>query len=139
MPIVSLIGKTLKWFINDTDLSDKNHCKYYYSIINHNVAQWLISQTLHSDVLKPLFKDFIANNSLIYSATFFGFTKYNITSEKRYRKSMKFNVISINSNFWKHDSEEINLVGLSSTYSKTKYEIKLSSAINGFIHTDKFM
>ena len=134
MPIVSLIGKTLKWFINDTNLSDKNHCKYYYSIINHNIAQWLISQTLHSDVLKPLFKDFIAKNSLICSATFFCFTKYNITSEKRCRKSMKFNFIFINSSFWK-----INLVGLSSTYSKTKYEIKLSSAINGFIHTDKFM
>ena len=56
MPIVSLIGKTLKWFINDTDLSDKNHCEYYYSIINHNIAQWLISQTLHIDVLKPLLK-----------------------------------------------------------------------------------
>ena len=106
VPIVSLIGKTLKWFINDTNLSDKSHCKYYYSIINHNIAQWLISQTLHSDVLKLLFKDFIAKNSLICSATFFCFTKYNITSEKRCKKSMKFNFISINSNFGKHDSEE---------------------------------
>ena len=132
--MVSLLGKTLKWFINDTDLSDKNHCEYYYSIINHNIAQWLISQTLHSDVLKPLFKDFIAKNSLICSATFFCFTKYNITSEKRCRKSMKFNFIFINSNFWK-----INLVGLSSTYSKTKYEIKLSRTINGFFHNDKFV
>ena len=34
---------------------------------------------------------------------------------------------------------KINLVGLSSTYSKTKYEIKMSSAVNGFFHTDKFV
>ena len=81
-------------------------CKYYYSIINHKIDQWLISKTLHNDALKPLFKDFIAKNSLICSATFFCLTKYNITSEKRYRKSMKFNFISINSNFWKHNSEE---------------------------------
>ena len=138
MPIVSLIGKTLKWFINDTNLSDKSHCKYYYSIINHNIAQWLISQTLHSDVLKPLFKDFIAKNSLICSATFFCFTKYNITSEKRCKKSMKFNFI------WIQISEnttrrKINLVGLSSTYSRTKYEIKLSSRVDGFFHSDKFV
>ena len=98
--------ENFKMIFNDTNLSDKSHCKYYYSIINHNIAQWLISQTLHSDVLKLLFKDFIAKNSLICSATFICFTKYNITSEKRYRKSMKFNFISINSNFGKHDSEE---------------------------------
>ena len=36
---------------------------------------------------------------------------------------MKFNFISINSNFWKHE---------------TKCEIKLSSAVDGFFHTDKF-
>ena len=135
MPIVSLIGKTLKWFINDTNLSDKSHCKYYYSIINHNIAQWLISQTLHSDVLKLLFKDFIAKNSLICSATFFCFTKYNITSEKRDKNSMKFNFISINSNFGKHDSEE----NKSSTYGRTKNEIKLSSAVDGFFHSDKIV
>ena len=74
-------------------------CRYYYSIINHNIDQRLISKTLPSDVLKPLFKDFIAKNSLICSAIFFCSTKCNITSEKRYRKSMKFNFISIHSNF----------------------------------------
>ena len=34
---------------------------------------------------------------------------------------------------------KINLVELSSTYSKTKYEIKLSSVEDGFFRTDKFV
>ena len=72
-------------------------------------------------------------------AIFFCSTKCNITSEKRYRKSMKFNLylyIQISENMARR---KINLVGLSSTYSKTKYEIKLSRTIDGFFHTDKFV
>ena len=48
---------------------------------------------------------------------------------------MKFNFISINSNFGKHDSEE----NKSSTYGRTKNEIKLSSAVDGFFHSDKIV
>ena len=53
---------------------------------------------------------------------------------------MKFNFISINSNLWKHDSEENKFsLNWAQLTARTKYEIKLSSVVDGFFRTDKFV
>ena len=53
---------------------------------------------------------------------------------------MKFNFIFYRLTFLKTRLVgKINFVELSLTYSETKYEIKLSSTINGFFHTDNFV